>query len=153
PPGATTAHDSPPTTHHSPRTTHQIKILDFGLARLASQLGPTDAATSTGVVLGTADYMAPEQSFDPQAADIRADIYSLGCTLYFLLTGQAPFPEGTMMQKLMAHSQRTFRPLDAFRGDVPAGLQAVLDRMTAKEPKRRYRTPIEAARALEPFTQ
>jgi serine/threonine protein kinase len=130
-----------------------VKVLDFGLARLARELGPTDAVTSSGMVLGTADYIAPEQANDPHAADIRADIYSLGCTLYFLLTAQAPFPGGTVMQKLMAHSQRALPPQSTFRDDVPVELQAILDRMTAKEPERRYQAPVEVARALAPFTR
>src|SRR5262249_37638213 len=75
-----------------------VKILDFGLARFASELGPADAVTASVTVLGTADYIAPEQADNPHAADTRADVYSLGCTLYFLLTGQPPFPEGTLMQ-------------------------------------------------------
>jgi eukaryotic-like serine/threonine-protein kinase len=131
----------------------QIKVLDFGLALLASELGPADAVTASDTVLGTADYIAPEQADDPHTADTRADVYSLGCTLYFLLTGQPPFPEGTLMQKLMAHSKRTLRPLIAFRDDVPAGLQQVLDRMTAKDPAGRYQTPADAARALAPFAR
>jgi WD40 repeat protein len=104
------------------------------------------------VVLGTADYIAPEQAEDPHRADIRADIYSLGCTLYFMLTGQPPFPEGTLMQKLLAHGKHALRPLSDFRM-APVGLQAVLNRMTAKEPGQRYATPIDAARALAPFTR
>jgi eukaryotic-like serine/threonine-protein kinase len=70
----------------------RVKILDFGLARLGSEIGPADAVTASGMVLGTADYIAPEQADDPHAADTRADVYSLGCTLYFLLTGHPPFP-------------------------------------------------------------
>ncbi len=128
-----------------------VKVLDFGLARLASELAPAGPATSTGIMLGTADYIAPEQADDPHTADTRAAIYALGCTLYFLLTGQPPFPEGTLMQKLMAHGKRSFRPLTDFRSDVPPALVEVLDRMTAKEPARRYPTPGEAARALAPF--
>ncbi len=147
----------------------QIKILDFGLARLASEVAapaasvapevtaagidPASSVTAAGVVLGTADYIAPEQAEDPHKADIRADIYSLGCTLYFLLTGQPPFPEGTLMQKILAHGKNTLRPLSDFRKDVPAGLLAVLHRMTAKEPGQRCATPIEAARALAPFAR
>src|SRR5262249_2849665 len=80
-----------------------------------------------------------------------ADIYALGCTLYFLLTGQPPFPEGTLMQKLLAHGKRSFRPVSDFRRDVPSGLIEVLDRMTAKDPAQRYQRPGEVARALAPF--
>jgi sugar lactone lactonase YvrE len=144
--------------------TGQIKILDFGLARLAREAAQPqedappeagdDAAgvTQAGMVLGTADYIAPEQAADPHAADVRADIYSLGCTLYFLLTGQPPFPEGTTMNKLMAHGERTPTALTERRRDLPPGLDRVFERMTAKDPGRRYRTPAEVAAALEPYT-
>jgi uncharacterized protein (TIGR03067 family) len=144
----------------------RVKILDFGLARIAREMTPPEpeasasvagatgsSVTAAGVVLGTAEYIAPEQIADPHAADIRSDIYSLGCTLYFLLTGQPPFPEGTVMQKLMAHGQRSLQRLKDFRKDVPAGLQTVLDRMTAKEPVNRFQTPGEVAAALGPFAQ
>jgi serine/threonine protein kinase len=109
-----------------------VKILDFGLARLVSEAGPTpqaaaDAArsgaspalTQLGMVMGTADYMAPEQATDPHAADTRADIYSLGCTLYYLLTGRHPFPEGAVLDKIMAHGTRKPRSVSDFRTDVP----------------------------------
>jgi hypothetical protein len=144
-----------------------VKILDFGLARLMSETGPAlsspgrdafseDASpaslTQTGMVMGTAEYMAPEQAEDAHAADIRADIYSLGCTLYYLLSGQAPFPEGTVLDKLRAHRTRNPRPLSDFRKDVPPALVHVLERMMAKDPDQRYQTPAEAADALMPFT-
>ena len=129
----------------------QVKILDFGLARFASEVGASGAATEPGMVLGTADYMAPEQADDSRTADIRADIYSLGCSLYFLLAGHPPFPGGSIMTKLRAHSQQTPRPMAALRGDLPPGLARVLDRMMAKDPAHRYQTPAEVARALAPF--
>jgi WD40 repeat protein len=128
----------------------QVKVLDFGLALLASESAAGDL-TSTGVVMGTADYIAPEQADDPHRADIRADVYSLGCTLYFLLTGRPPFPEGNFMQKVIAHSQRAPRPLTDFRNDLPPGLEQALGRMMAKGPAQRYQTPGEAARALARF--
>ena len=90
------------------RTTRgQIKILDFGLARFASEVASHAGVTAEGMILGSADYIAPEQIDDPHAADIRADIYSLGCTLYFLLAGRPPFPDGSLIQKLMAHREKT----------------------------------------------
>jgi WD40 repeat protein len=128
----------------------QVKILDFGLALLGGETAAGDL-TDTGVVMGTADYIAPEQADDPHRADIRADVYSLGCTLYYLLTGRPPFPEGNFMQKVMAHCQRTPRPLTDFRNDLPPGLEQVLGRMMAKGPAQRYQTPGEAARALARF--
>jgi hypothetical protein len=144
----------------------QIKILDFGLARLVRETAPplsppsegsppagaaSPSLTHLGMVMGTADYMAPEQAADAHAADIRADIYSLGCTLYFLLTGHPPFLEGTMLDKLQAHRQRPPQPLTDFREDVPAELVRVIERMMAKDPAQRYQTPAEVARALRPF--
>jgi serine/threonine protein kinase len=129
----------------------QVKVLDFGLARFASEVGSHAGVTAEGMLLGSADYIAPEQIDDPHAADIRADIYSLGCTLYFLLAGRAPFPDGSVIQKLMAHREKTARPLSDFRADVPADLARILERMLAKEPARRFSTPAEVARALAPF--
>jgi hypothetical protein len=103
------------------------------------------------MVMGTADYMAPEQAADAHAADGRADIYSLGCTLYFLLTGQPPFPEGTMRDKLLAHRQDKPRPLSDFRDDVPAALARIVERMMDKDPDRRCQTPAEVADVLRPI--
>ena len=107
--------------------------------------------TAEGMVLGSADYIAPEQIDDPHAADIRADIYSLGCTLYFLLAGRPPFPDGSLIQKLLAHGEKTPRPLAEIRADVPPELARVVERMMAKDPARRFQTPDEVAQALAPF--
>jgi serine/threonine-protein kinase len=102
-------------------------------------------------VLGTADYLSPEQAKNPAAVDIRGDIYSLGCTLYFLLAGRPPFPGGTLMQKLLRHQQEEPMPIDALRPDMPAGLTAVVRRMMAKRTEDRYQTPAAVALALAPF--
>ncbi len=134
----------------------QVKILDFGLARRARGAeevagkpeGSAVPLTGAGAVLGSADYIAPEQAADPRTADIRADIYSLGCTLYFLLAGSPPFPEGTVQDKLARHAHE---PLPALL-DVPGGLAALLARMTAKEPAERPATPAQVAEALAPFS-
>jgi uncharacterized protein (TIGR03067 family) len=148
----------------------QVKILDFGLARLVREAaaGPgADAAsaepgragaaagglTQAGSVMGTVDFIAPEQAADPRRADVRADVYSLGCTLYYLLAGRVPFPEGTTLDKLTAHCERAPTPLTRLRRDVPAALARVVDRMTAKDPARRYPTPAQAGEALAPFAR
>ncbi len=98
-------------------------------------------------VLGTADYLAPEQAVS-NMVDIRADIYALGGTLYFMLTGQTPFPDGTIAAKLVAHQTREPQPVESFRSDVPPGMLAVLRKMMAKNPADRYQEPIEVADAL-----
>jgi WD40 repeat protein/predicted Ser/Thr protein kinase len=128
-----------------------VKVLDFGLARFASEArgGPL---TPEGAVLGTPDYVAPEQALDPQRADIRADLYSLGCTLYFLLAGRPPFGEGTVLQKLMAHQGETPRPLSVRRPALPRKLTELIERLLAKDPAQRPQTPMEVAQALLPFT-
>jgi len=125
-----------------------VRIADFGLARLMER---SQALTPWGAVVGTPDYTAPEQAHDAQQADIRADIYSLGCTLYHLLAGRPPFPDGGVLQKLLAHQNQQARPLNDVRTDVPVELAKVVERMMAKEPAQRYATPAEVAGALECF--
>ncbi len=123
-----------------------IKILDFGVARVKSEEGPDGGSTGPDAMLGTVDYMAPEQIDDPRLADIRADIYSMGCTLYALLSGRPPFAGRTVTQKFAAHGQDSPAPLAV----VPAGLNLILVRMMAKKPADRYQTPIEVVLALAP---
>ncbi|WP_254513071.1 protein kinase domain-containing protein [Anatilimnocola floriformis] len=140
-----------------------LKILDFGLARLASQAlqsspgvieelpeRPADA-TRAGSLLGTPDYIAPEQATDAHLADIRADIYSLGCTLYFLLTAEPPFIGGTMLDKLHAHKTCEPTPIRLRRPEIPEELIAVLERMMAKDPADRFARPADLAKALKPI--
>src|SRR5262245_38754058 len=145
------ADHSPPTTHASPLTTHQVKILDMGLARLA--LGSTDAGGSSTLteeqtVMGTPDYIAPEQARDSHAADIRSDLYSLGCTFYYLLAGQAPFPGETPMDKLLKHWCDEPQPIEHLRPDVPPGVAAIVHKLMAKTPENRFQTPVDLAVAL-----
>ena len=123
-----------------------IKILDFGLARLASEI---DSArlTRAGSALGTADYMAPEQVEDSRHVDIRADIYSLGCTLYYLLAGQVPHPDGSMLDKILAHLQQAPRSLADLRDDVSPEVVHIVERMMAKDPAERFQTPAEVVDA------
>jgi serine/threonine protein kinase len=129
----------------------RVKVLDFGLARVRSERGGSHGMTKTGAFMGTPDYVAPEQALDAHSADTRADIYSLGCTLYFLLTGKPPFEAESLYQLLYAHQNAEAKPLHTVRGDVPVELAAVVARMLAKSAAQRYQTPIEAARALAPF--
>jgi serine/threonine protein kinase len=130
----------------------QIKVLDFGLAQLARE-ETSSAATATppGALVGTPDYTAPEQARDHRSADARADVYSLGCTLYLLLIGRPPFPRGTALEKLLAHQDRTPPPLVQLRSDVPAALAHVVARMLAKDPADRPQSAAEVARLLAPF--
>src|SRR2546423_408865 len=104
-------------------------------------------------VLGTADYLAPEQAVDSHAADIRADIYGLGATFYFCLIGRPPFGGGTVAQKLLWHQTRTPTAVRVLRPEVPEGLAAILEKMMAKDPAERYQTPIEVVDVLGPWTQ
>ncbi|MCS6866032.1 MAG: serine/threonine-protein kinase [Gemmataceae bacterium] len=130
-----------------------IKVLDMGLARFFNK--QQDSVTEKyddKCVLGTADYLAPEQAVT-NIVDVRADIYSLGGTLYFLLTGQTPFPEGTIAAKLVAHQTREPKRVESFRSDVPAGILAVLRKMMAKDVDERYQTPLEVAEALAEWTE
>ncbi len=129
----------------------QVKILDFGLARLASEQKGEGGLTRTGDFMGTPEYVAPEQATDARTADIRADIYSLGCTLYFLLTGRPPFQEGQAIQTILAHLRKEPTPLPQLRPDLPAELWPVVARMLAKDPAQRFQTPIEVAQRMAPF--
>jgi serine/threonine protein kinase len=130
-----------------------VKILDMGLARFF--LDEEDVLTKKydENVLGTADYLAPEQALDSHSVDIRADVYSLGGTFYFCLTGRTPFAEGSVAQKLIWHQTRQPRPIRSLRPEVPEALVSIIDRMMAKDVNRRYQWPQEVADALAPFTQ
>ena len=102
-------------------------------------------------MLGTPDFIAPEQIRDAQSADIRADIYSLGCTFYYLLTGEPPFRSESLWDVYQAHFSMDAGPLNLVRPEVPVELAAVVAKMMAKEPGRRFQTPGEVAQALAPF--
>jgi hypothetical protein len=131
----------------------QVKVLDFGLARLRGARAPGKGLTQADSFMGTPEYVAPEQATDARSADTRADIYSLGCTLYALLAGRPPFVEDTMVKLVLAHLEKEPRPLHEVRPDVPAGLSAVVAKMLAKDPAQRYQRPVEAAQALVPFVK
>jgi serine/threonine protein kinase len=144
---------------------HIVKVLDFGLAKATQEddvdagpagVSPTPGArvtrlaelTGAGQMLGTPGYVAPEQTVDAAKADIRADIYSLGCTLYFLLTGQPPYRGKNLAEILHAHQTAEAPPLNLVRPEVPAELAAVVRKMMAKAPAQRYQMPAEVVQAL-----
>ena len=121
----------------------RVKLIDMGLARLR-QADPAAAdLTASGVTLGTFDYISPEQARDPRNADIRSDIYSLGCTFFFMLAGQPPFPEGTVLQKLLQHQGDEPPDIRQFRPELPEESSRVLRTMMAKSPQQRYAGPAE----------
>lgn len=129
-----------------------VKILDVGLARFRPEFkGQTDAAsgvTNSGTIMGTPDYMSPEQAVNSKDVDQRADIYSLGCTLFYLLAGKPPYAEGTPMQRLIAHREQPIPPLHKLRPDLPQPVVAVVRKMLAKQAGERYQTMREVADAV-----
>ena len=128
-----------------------IKVLDFGLAKVKSEGAEDGGLTHDGQMLGTPEYVAPEQIRDARRADIRADIYSLGCTFYCLLTGSPPFQADNLYEILQAHHSMDALPLNLARPEVPIELAALVAKMMAKEPERRFQTPKDVAQALLPF--
>jgi serine/threonine protein kinase len=143
-----------------------VKVLDLGLARIAD---PQETAlTVMGTVMGTPDFIAPEQALDPHACDVRADLYSLGCTFYYLIAGRIPFPRGGVTEKLMAHQAEEPEPLaDVRRGrlmqesaktgkriedsfcNVPADVDAIVRKLMAKRPEDRFQSAAALAHAIE----
>jgi serine/threonine protein kinase len=131
-----------------------VKILDLGLARFfVDEEDPLTRQHDNQVVLGTADYLSPEQARDSHDVDIRTDIYSLGATFYFLLTGRPPFADGTLAQKLIWHQSKVPTPIRELRPEVPEGVEAVLSRMMTKDRAGRYQTPAEVVQALAEWTR
>jgi serine/threonine-protein kinase len=129
-----------------------VKILDFGLARLihADESESTSLVTQEGAVLGTPDYIAPEQTLGSHDVDIRADLYSLGCTFYYLLTAQVPFPGGNLGSKLLRHQTQEPQPVEQLRPEVPARIAAAIRKLMAKKPGDRVQTPAELVALLSP---
>jgi serine/threonine protein kinase len=125
-----------------------VKLADMGLARIIDDTIDT-GITRVGTTVGTVDYMSPEQARDSKAADVRSDLYSLGCTWYFLLTGEPPFPEGALTNKLRAHAEKPPPDPRQLNPNVPESVVAVLNRMLAKQPKARYQTPAELIADLD----
>jgi formylglycine-generating enzyme required for sulfatase activity/serine/threonine protein kinase len=128
----------------------RVKVSDLGLVRRGDDDGQL---TGTGLVIGTPDYLAPEQATDSRHVDIRSDLYSLGCSLYQLLGGQAPFATYQPLEKIFKHVEEEPPPVEDRRPDLPPEVTAVVRRLMAKKPADRYQTPAEAAAALAPFCQ
>jgi serine/threonine protein kinase len=149
----------PPRLEGAPDTTFHatVKIMDIGLGRaMFDENDPTSGEenfqlTTEGAMLGTPDYLAPEQARDAHSADIRADIYSVGCVLYHVLTGQTPFPEKNAFQQIVRHATEQPRPMNQLEPAIPDGLQQIVNWMMAKDPNQRYPTPERAAQALQVF--
>ena len=125
-----------------------LKLLDLGLAKFSEDQHPSISAVHEDSVVGTADYLAPEQARNSQTVDSRADIYGLGCTLYFCLTGNPPFPEGTITQRLLKHQNEVPPSLYETRPDVPPALVSICERMMAKGVDERMQTATEVAQVL-----
>ncbi|MGI6418054.1 MAG: protein kinase domain-containing protein [Thermoguttaceae bacterium] len=127
-----------------------VKILDLGMARLIAE-GASESDADEKII-GTVDYMSPEQALESEDLDHRADIYSLGCTFYFLLTGRPPFGEGTLPQRIMKHQTQNPPPISQYRDGAPEELDAICRRMMAKKPEDRYPTAADVALALAPWS-
>ncbi|MDR0608992.1 MAG: serine/threonine protein kinase, partial [Planctomycetaceae bacterium] len=126
----------------------RAKLIDMGLARLLDPSESQEDLTASGVTLGTFDYISPEQARDPRSADIRSDIYSLGCTFFFMLSGRPPFPEGTVLQKLLQHQGDEPPDIRAFQPNIPAEVALLIQKMMAKDPRQRFQTPSALIESL-----
>jgi serine/threonine-protein kinase len=128
--------------------TGTVKILDMGLARFTDETQGSLTREYDQKMIGTVDYLAPEQAIDSHKVDSRVDIYSLGCTLYFMLTGDAPFPQGTIPQRLLQHQNAEPSDVLLVRPDAPRGLLAVCKKMMAKRADDRFQTAADVSEAL-----
>ncbi len=126
-----------------------VKILDMGLARIEGETGGQAELTSTGAVMGTVDYMAPEQALSTKHADARSDIYSLGISLWYLLTGKCAYDGDSLMAKLLAHRDAPIPSLSSVRNEVSGTVEAVFRKMVSKQAKDRYQTMTEVIKDLE----
>ncbi len=127
----------------------KVKLLDLGLALIADDAQASLTIDYNDKVLGTADYLAPEQALNSHKVDHRADLYGLGCTMYFLLTGHPPFPEGTIAQRIAKHQKEMPKEIRKIRAKCPGELEGICWKLMQKEPKFRYSTAQQAAEVLE----
>ncbi len=128
-----------------------IRLLDMGLALVTAGDDESLTVANNENVLGTADYLAPEQALNSHQVDHRADIYGLGCTLYFLLTGKPPFSDGTLAQRIAKHQSEMPTPIRQLRSDCPGELEGICVKMIQKDPRYRYQSAKEVAEVLEKF--
>ena len=124
------------------------KIMDFGLSKLVSETKVDGHSTQTGAIMGSPDYIAPEQARNAKEADVRADLFSLGCTMFQLLTNQLPFPGSTIMEKLMSRASYVPPPISSLRADVPQVVSDIAARLMRLDPTERFQTPAELAACL-----
>ncbi|MSU80297.1 MAG: serine/threonine protein kinase [Gemmataceae bacterium] len=128
------------------------KVLDLGLAVTeGEEVDDIEVVGGKGYIVGSIDYMAPEQTRDPMGVDARADLYALGCCIYFALTGRPPFPEGKIFAKVRAHRHEEPLPLASLNKEVPAAFAQIVHKLLAKTPTERYASATELAAALTPF--
>jgi len=125
------------------------KVLDFGLAMIEGEVGEdVEVIGGRGYVVGSVDYMAPEQTEDATAVDARSDIYAMGCALYFALSGKPPFPGGKVRDKINAHRHKEPEPIQSRNREVPQGFAEIIHKMMAKKPADRYASAADARAAL-----
>ncbi len=134
-----------------------VKVVDFGLARLQapgeeSEDGIGTIFTRGNTVMGTPDFLSPEQARSLHNVDIRSDLYSLGCTMYFLLTGSVPFPGGTSLEKMIRQTSEHPTPVEQVRPDVTPQVAAIVRRLMAKDPAQRYQIPADLMASLAPHS-
>jgi serine/threonine protein kinase len=131
-----------------------VKILDIGLGRTLFDPDSREVSedlTNEGAILGTPDYLSPEQTRDARRADIRSDLYSLGCSLYHMMAGQPPFKDENPVRRILRHATEQPRPLQEHNREVPAKLNQIVVKLLAKKPEDRYQTPAALSNELKAF--